>query len=98
MKPKITPVPEMEFGLSNLRRYTPPTLPAPPTNDKALIAKHEYQQKLTTASQQLDPSIPSVLLCTVKGTESNWYVFKYCIQYRNKNKKNKSLELKIISY
>ena len=53
-------------------RYTPPILPAPPPNDDALIAKQEYQQKLTAASQQLDPSVPSILLCTIQGSENSW--------------------------
>ena len=76
IKPKIEVLPESEFSLSSFPRPLPPPPPPPfvPTSsgEEALAAKHEFQSKLTGAIQQLSPSVPSLLVCTVQAADNTW--------------------------
>ncbi|XP_019849552.1 PREDICTED: TAF5-like RNA polymerase II p300/CBP-associated factor-associated factor 65 kDa subunit 5L isoform X1 [Amphimedon queenslandica] len=76
IKPKIEVLPESDFSLSSFPRppIPPPLPPFVPTStgEEALAAKHDFQSKLTGATQQLEPSIPSLLLCIVQATENTW--------------------------
>lgn len=70
IKPKIDFQPENSTTFPRPLPPPPPFIPPPVEDD--LAAKHEYQQKLTLASQQLDPSVPSILLCTVHPSDNTW--------------------------
>jgi transcription initiation factor TFIID subunit 5 len=83
IKPNIEPIPPSELAMATPRRpHVPSSLPVPPNSDEVLMAKHDFQQKLTLASQQLDPSIPSILLCAVHTSKS---VGLHCAAVTNKS-------------
>ena len=72
IKPNIDPIPELVV-------VPPRSLPSATSqpsssNTDALAAKADFQHKLTTAVQQLDSSIPSLLLCTVHSRYSIGYL------------------------
>lgn len=66
LKPRIDPVAELEINLPTYAISRPHPLPPLPQSDmESSSLKSDYQQRLISAAQQLDPSPPSILLCTV---------------------------------
>ncbi len=65
VKPQVNPISEMDICLPYARPKPHPPPPPPPVDVEAAAIKGEYQQRLVLAAQQLDPSPPSLLLCSV---------------------------------
>ncbi len=65
IRPQIHPISEIDICLSYAKPKPHPFQPLPQPDNESVAIKADYQQRLVLAAQQLDPSPPSLLLCSI---------------------------------
>ena len=71
IKPQVHPISEIDICLSYTKPKPHPLPPPPQLDNESVAIKADYQQHLVSAAQQLDPSPPSLLLCSITTPANN---------------------------